>query len=386
MLAATALLCGLAWIASCGSGIPRMASYRIVDSLGKATLLPPETVPNQTEWKRFPIRIPDINADCALREQGIRVEVRGNRGHVFIQRDTLTARPPGWLPRWVDLLSERGCLPLSQRRPFVRTVLESYPLDLTRTYTVAFGQFYSASYVDFRRGQKLKVVGPVFRDGTPEGTRSVQPDAVEITGKDGNLSIAVRSSRNLIGYEESWYSIESTRDGVLRASLERTTLFQDGEGKELQQPTVTRFRLVPESRFVRMIYFTRVADASDHDVLIVSAARRSELEDRSRKVRENPSTCNASRAVDWCMENSLEVSFNLYVEVEYNGVSKVVIPGIRLGSFLTQETGMSIPQPLERVQIRRPYRNRLISVDFDPSSADVLSLPLQGGEEIRFSQ
>ena len=79
-----------------------------------------------------------------------------------------------------------------------------------------------------------------------------------------------------------------------------------------------------------------------------------------------------------------ELAFNLFVSVELNGSREHVAPGTPLGRFLRDEIGGSVADAKRSLVILRPHAARLAKVDFDRSSDAILSLPLIGGEKIRW--
>ena len=79
-----------------------------------------------------------------------------------------------------------------------------------------------------------------------------------------------------------------------------------------------------------------------------------------------------------------ELSFNLFVTVDANGSPKQIAQGTSLGRFLWDETGGSVTGTERSLVVFRPYADRLARVDFDPSNRAILSLPLIGGEKIRW--
>jgi hypothetical protein len=260
--------------------------------------------------------------------------------------------------------------------------MESFPLELSQTYSVAFGKARGAEFIDFRPGQKLKVVGPVFRKGTEPGQRAVlRTDATQANGSRG-LRIEARASPDLIGYEESWYVIQTRPSGVLLITHERTKFFEKGEAKQRDVPEWPVFDLVPASRYIRMVYLTRVADSRDHDVLFLVATTRSELQDRFRLVRDDPQQCLAPDNKAWCRVASNELALNLYVSVSLNGMEVPVVPGTPVGRFLREAMRGWDGGTEQDLQIQRPYANRLANVEFNRSSQAILALPLLGGEQI----
>lgn len=331
---------------------------------------------NETEFAVQPtLRDPD----CVAPKPGIELSVRHGAVKVSIRQQTLKASPPGWLSRWADTLSDRGCLPRDGRGVFVRRILEAFPLGVGDAYRIAYGHPLASGFIDLVAGQKLKIVGPVLRDDSESAELTVE----SIDPNDGGgLSLRARSSANLAGYEESWYSITVGRNGDLRLKHDHTKFFHDGEITVLEQPDVTAVSFIPHDRYMRMNYLSRVAERGDHDVLFVSGSTREELETRSAAVSRNPGLCFEADSDEWCQGASNRLAINLFVTVVLNGTTEEAPPGIPLGQFLRRGFGpraMIAPRGLE---VYRPHRNRLAKVDFDPSSGTIMTLPLLGGERI----
>lgn len=317
--------------------------------------------------------------DCAVPTPGIKLSVGHDSVKLSIRRQTLKASPPGWLSRWADTLSDRGCLSHDGRGVFVRRILEAFPLGVGDAFRIAYGHPSTSGFIDLVAGQKLKVVGPVLRDDSESSELTVESiDANE----GGRLSLRARSSANLVGYEESRYSITAGRNGDLRLKHDHTKFFHDGEITALEQPDVTAASFIPHDRYMRMNYLARVAERGDHDVLFVSGSTREELEIRSAAVSRNPGLCFEAGSDEWCQRASNRLAINLFVTVALNGTTEEAPPGIPLGKFLRRGFGPRALISPRGLEVYRPHGNRLAKVDFDPSSETIMTLPLLGGERI----
>lgn len=376
------LALAVAWLSSSGCAARQSSAYQLVAQGQKAILIPPGSVSLSSKPRQITIRTPAGGVDCAFQESSVRVEKRGRLLHVATKRSTLPAGSPGWLARWADTLSDNGCLPRSQAGPFARRVMESFPLELSHTYTVAFGKSRNADFIDFHPGHHLKVVRPVFREGAEAGqSATVSADAPQPSGA-GGLRIEARASPSLIGYEESWYSIQAMPNGLLQITHDHTKFFQDGEATRRDVPRGAVFDVVPASPYIRMVYLTRVASSHDHDVLFLVARSRRELETRYRAIEEDPNECFALDSKGWCRVGPRELALNLYVKVTLNGLEVPVAPGTLMGRFLSQTMVGREEVGLHDLHVLRPYANRLAKIEFDRSSPAILSLPLLGGERI----
>ena len=378
-LRAVAISLGLVGLWLCGCGAKHAATYRILGDSAAHVLVPPGVQKLHGNKTEFAVRPAVRDPDCAAPGRGIELRARHDTVKVSIRQQNLRASPPGWLSRWADDLSDRGCLPRDGRGGFVRRILEAFPLAVGDAYRIAYGHPPASGFTDLVAGQKLKVVGPVLRDDSDPSepiVESIDPD------DGGGLSLRVRSSANLAGYEESRYSIAVGRSGDLRLKHDHTKFFHDGEITVLEEPDVTAVSFIPQDRYMRMNYLARVTERGDHDVLFVSGSTREELEKRSAAVSRNPGLCFEADSEEWCQGASNRLAINLFVTVVLNGTPEDASPGIPLGRFLRRAFGpraMISPRGLE---VYRPHGNRLAKVDFDPSSGTIMTLPLLGGERI----
>lgn len=374
-----AILLGLVGLWLCGCGAKHPATYRILGDSAAPLLVPPGVQKPHGNKTEFAVQPAIRDPDCAAPRRGIELRVRHDTVKVSIRQRNLRASPPGWLSRWADDLSDRGCLPRDGRGGFVRRILEAFPLAVGDAYRIAYGHPPTSGFIDLVAGQKLKVVGPVLRDDSDPSepiVESIDPD------DGGGLSLRVRSSANLAGYEESRYSIAVGRSGELRLKHDHTKFFHDGEITVLEEPDVTAISFIPQDRYMRMNYLARVTERGDHDVLFVSGSTREELERRSAAVSGSPGLCFEADSEEWCQGAANRLAINLFVTVVLNGTTEEASPGIPLGRFLRRAFGpraMISPRGLE---VYRPHGNRLAKVDFDPSSGTIMTLPLLGGERI----
>ncbi len=280
----------------------------------------------------------------------IRTTRQGETVRVSVDQNNLAAHPPGWLARWVDSLSDRGCLPYDERQHFMRNVMDTFPLRLSDTYSLPFGHSMASNHIDLYPGQKIKVVGPVLADGVKKLELTIEKTSASRRG----IGIQAKSGADLVGYEESWYSINFDVNGALDIDHIRTNIFRKGSSVSLDRPGVTGISFIPEGRFARMIYLTRVADRGDHDVLLVGALSRDQLETRSAIILNDSGQCLDANFKTWCgvVPNSLAI--NLYVTVSLCGVPKEVIPGMPIGQLLQREMGSQEVSQVPGLEVYRP--------------------------------
>ena len=128
----------------------------------------------------------------------------------------------------------------------------------------------------------MRVVTPILKSG---GYRlKAQPSA---SGPEvATLSLAVRS--DFLGYEVAYYAVGSRVTFTL-AEVHRQVDKKDTVTAE-ERPLVPLFQLPREARCVRLIYLVRVSEA-DHDMAVVAARKKEDLDPLTALVRANPSAC-----------------------------------------------------------------------------------------------
>ena len=137
-------------------------------------------------------------------------------------------------------------------------------------------------FVDLQDGWRLRVVTPILKSG---GYRvKAEPSA---SGPDAaTLSVAVGS--DFLGYEVAYYAVGS-RVTFTSAEVHRQVDKKDTVTAE-ERPLVLLFQLPHGARYVRLIYLVRVSEA-DHDMAVVAARNKEELDPLTAQVRANPSAC-----------------------------------------------------------------------------------------------
>ena len=126
------------------------------------------------------------------------------------------------------------------------------------------------------------MVTPILKSG---GYR-VKAEPSASAPDTATLSLAVGS--DFLGYEVAYYAVGS-RVTFTTAEVHKQVDKKDTVAAE-QRPLVPLFQLPREARFVRLIYLVRVSEA-DHDMAVVAARHKEDLDPLTARVRANPSAC-----------------------------------------------------------------------------------------------
>jgi len=122
----------------------------------------------------------------------------------------------------------------------------------------------------------------------------------------GGATLSVTVGSDFLGYEVAFYAVGS-RVSFTSAEVHRQVDKKDTVTAE-ERPMVALFRLPREARFVRLIYLVRVSEA-DHDMAVVAARKKEELDPLTAQVRANPSACrNTGRTFCSWIPNGIAVT------------------------------------------------------------------------------
>jgi hypothetical protein len=138
------------------------------------------------------------------------------------------------------------------------------------------------SYMDVVPGTRLRILVPLLKEG--------QRDLGLGTFQSAGSTISVSAS-NLIGYQLSYYSAEKRRQGKVRLKFVSEETSRDGKMMaETERPDSLPFVLPQEPAFVRLVFLVRVS-AADHNMAIVAAQTRDELDSLTTTLRKDPKAC-----------------------------------------------------------------------------------------------
>lgn len=144
---------------------------------------------------------------------------------------------------------------------------------------LAHHDFAAAGFVDLQPGWRLRVVTPITKSGTFNVvSSSASTDA-------GGLSM--KTSDDFIGYEVSYYSVESHPGGGISIRFASATDNTHGKTTRAAYSRVQLFELPPQERFARLLFLTRVSPA-DHDQGIVAAPTLEQLKAVTARVQADP--------------------------------------------------------------------------------------------------
>ena len=315
------IFCGLMLWAGCAARRPP-DSYRLVRREGGVVLMPPGV------------------SNPALERRTIRAEGR----RITVDRRELLAHPPGWIAEWSE---QQGWGFDAAAR-----IAEALPLEPNLPYRLLHGAHIGS--VDLGPESRLQVVTPILRAGASPNSELLETAGV--SGGDRHLSVDLKASAALIGYETAWYAARRRASGGLEFVAVGSA---SAAGNYLQFPET--------ARFYRLVYKSSEENQVASAVL-VSAATRSELEEKTR----------AGTGV----QIPKRVALNAYVAVTANGTEIAAPNGATVRGVLVQAGEKDPAGAIGRLRVWKPYGGRLREILRERGDAEILRLAVHGGEVI----
>ena len=332
--------------------------------LAGRTLVPPEVASPDLAEARFTARL-SLRRNC-LESDAVTVARHRSRITVTVHREALLRQPRGWLAAWIDRAETEGCLPAGQGMSFAARILESLPLPAGAAHGLmrADGR---TNYVDLIAGNRLQVVTPILRPGSPVDTAD-RP--MKVSGTDKSLVVEMEAPPDLIGFETALYDLQPKPAGrgstIVPVSAQ---VHVDGKVEAKPGPAANLFRFPPDVGFYRLFY------KADQSEILALAATRAGL-------TADPDSCDRPGG-PVCFAIPRGVGVNPYMRIEVNGTPMTVAIGATVRSLL-QGAKMSADAVLPTLTITKPFKGRPTPMEFDRTRQDILDLVLTGDEQIRW--
>lgn len=157
----------------------------------------------------------------------------------------------------------------------------------------------------------------------------------------------------------------------------------DGAVEHPSTPATARFQSDPQARWHQLFMMTKVS-ANDFDFVVLSARTSAELQENIAEFqRDSEAFLKAADPASYTIL-PYGIGINAYVRVKINGVFVDLMRGSAVRHALLHESA-DAHTVLPRLTIRKLHDGKLYAVEFDRKSEQILSLPLEGGEEIDWS-
>jgi len=350
----------------CAVHQPITANWRLIKQGTGDVLIPPGIAKPDLATRTFGVDLATGHGPCPPA-----IRVKGKRVFVTISRDMLLRQPQGWLTTWAAGIESQGCIAPGEGPILAARVAESLPLDPE----VSFHALYPNDLIPPVR---LQVVSPILRDGAA-------PDApiLETSGNGNSLTVTLKSSDNLIGYETALYTIQPKGSGF---GFNITPLYAERHtGQETErraQPAANYFQFPGDAAFYRL--FVK-SGQTDFTALVIAAPTRAELERRIGMLDAGVASCERLSG-ELCIAIPRRVALNAVVPVTINGAEVLVRWGANVAEAIRNSGERQPEAVLPQLAISRLFNGHPAPVDFDRSSPSILRLNLTGGEIISWKQ
>jgi len=347
-------------LTGCAVRQPFPATWR----LAGRTLIPPGVT---AELAQRTFAVPIRGRSPCPASDAITVQPRGSGVRVTVRRDALAVQPRGWLTTWGEQAESQGCLAPGQGSVLAARIVESIALQ-TGADLRLLRVDGMPNFVEIGANNRLQVISPILREGANPDTPLFE--AGKTTAEGGGLSVELKASPDLIGFETAWYDLHPKATGrgfTIVASSAETSI----KGKVESRPAPARnyFQFAPEMGFYRLFY-----KADQSEVLAAAGVRKT--------LPTNLETCDRPDG-PVCLPIPRGVGVNPYLMVNVNGSPVAVGIGSDLGGLI-RTLRQSPDTVLPTLAITRLWAGKPVALEFDRSQPDILRLVFSGNEQIRW--
>ena len=346
-------------------------TYRLVSQGAGRVLIPPGISRPDVAQRTFTADIAAGRGSCAPAEGAIAIQSRHGRVRVTVTRDPLLKQPPGWLSAWTAQAESQGCIAAGEGLKLAARVVESLPLDPRAAWRLLHADDRQTGYVDLGPETRLQVVSPILREGTPPDAPIL--DASNLTGEGNRLTLTLKSTPDLIGFETAWYAVQP-KAGQIGFAITPLSAEKHIQGKvePAAAPATNYLKFGPQAAYYRLFY---KADQGEVVEVVLAAPTRAELDRQTQAFNSDPALC-AQVPSQACVVIPKRVALNPFLAITVNG-SETTVP---VGS--TVRAAIHLDRVPPDLKVYKLYAGKPVPVEFDRASPEILGLVLNGGERI----
>ncbi len=339
--------------------------------LSRARILtPPGVKDSSVAAARIPLPPAYRKKACEPSANGLAVR----RGWILASGDALRSMPPDELYTWTTGLEAQGCLPANTAFQFADQIVDSLPLE------VGMRRQLAGVRVDLHAGNSLNVVSPVLKPGS-NGPGTNEIASVTPGSAPGSIDVEVRSSAAVIGYEVDWYDVLA-KDGApgYRIVPRTAEIHAGGSVQHPDAPSVTRFAFGPDANWYQLNMMTKVS-SNDFDFVVFSARTPAGLRDSVAAFQRDATAWLKGADPRTYTVLPHGVGINAFLRVRVNGEGYDLPRGATVAQAIAAAKGVSGSLP-SGLKVSKLHSGQLAPLIWDAGDTGVLSLPLDGGEEI----
>jgi hypothetical protein len=316
-------------------------------------------------------------AACRVSSGGIELEVRGRKASVKITADQLNRQPNGWLAAWAGQLDRQNCLSSEEGMKLAERIAEAVPLDPSGAFRLLSTDDRQSGAVDILPNMTLQVVSPFWR----EGASGEMPVLSTVAGSDSELTVTLKSSDDLLGYETTRYSIRGKGNGrgyfITPTYASRTV---QGVTEVRAQPSKNYFSFGEDAGFYRLFY---ESTQTAYTALVIAARTPAELDQLTRDLAASGAEMSCDKlSSERCAAIPKDVAVNPMIAVTVNGVELLMISRASVANAITAAGERQPRAVLADLKITKPWNGRMVPVVFDHNDGAILGMALRGGEII----
>ncbi len=256
------------------------------------------------------------------------------------------------------------------------------PVGATEYLGQRYQNYRRSGYIDLDQDMHLRVVAPVMRPGS--NGLALEPS--EASATSAGLSVNVRASKDLLGYETAIYMLIPTEKGVMiklnsldakpvssaSSDLEKTDYLQASEGSPY---------------FLRLYFQLRRSDF-DHDSALLLANSSSALDEASSRFEMNPnSVCGSGDSATndvqcIALPHQAVMIAELGIQVQQR---MIYVPVESSLQDALRAYGEQHPKRLiASLRVFRRVGATQIPIRFNKDSDEILRLPVAGGDRVEW--
>jgi hypothetical protein len=355
-------------------------TYRLVAQNAGSVLIPPGVSKPDVAQRTFTADIASGRGSCAPAEGAGAIVIQSRRGRVrvTVTRGPLLKEPPGWLAAWTARAESQGCIAAGEGLKLAARIVESLPLDPRAAWRLLHANDRQTGYVDLGPEMRLQVVSPILREGASPDAPIL--DASNLTGEGNRLTLDLKSTPDLIGYETAWYAIQpkAGRIGFAITPLSAEKHIQ-GKVEPAAAPATNYLKFEPQAAYYRLFY---KADRGEVVEVVLAAPTRAELDRQTQTFSSDPALC-AQVPTQACVVIPKRVALNPFLVITVNGSETTVPVGSTVRAAIQVATGArTIERPPADLKVYKLYAGKPVPVEFDRTSPEILGVVLNGGESI----
>lgn len=347
-------------------------TYRLVPAGVNPVLIPPGVAKPDVAQRTFNANVASGRGQCPSTPGPITIQTQGKRIRVTVTRELLLQQPIGWLNEWTADLESQGCIAPGTSPKLAEQIAEALPLDIDQAF-----HLLHSNQIDITSQMRIQVVSPIVREGVAPNSPIV--DSAETSGKGNSITVNIKSSANLLGYETASYTVRTKTNGI---GLSIVPLYADrhigDETERRPEPATNYFQFPADAAFYRVFY---EAQQTEYAAIIIAARTRAELERRTKILATGMASCDKLNN-ELCVAVPKQVAINGLVPVTVNGSQTFVTWGTNIGGAIRAAGERQGNLILPNLAVYKLFNGKPVSVGFDHANHAIFNLIVSGGEVI----